>query len=91
MWIRKPAQSWKTPARPAKRANVAIVAPVVKAAVVDAAKAVATVARVVMAVDVMAVDVMADGAKAAATVAHAKTVQRAKTKAGAIPTMYQLS
>jgi hypothetical protein len=62
------------------------VAHAVKAAVVDAAKAVATVARVVM-----AVDVMADGAKAAATVAHAKTVQRAKTKAGAIPTMCQPS
>jgi hypothetical protein len=58
----------------------------VKAAVVDAAKAVATVARVVM-----AVDVMVDGAKAAATVAHAKTVQKAKTKAGATPTMCQLS
>jgi hypothetical protein len=62
------------------------VAPVVKAAVVDAVKAVATVARVVM-----AVDVMVDGAKAAATVAHAKTVQKAKTKAGATPTMCQLS
>jgi hypothetical protein len=58
----------------------------VKAAVVDAVKAVATVARVVM-----AVDVMVDGAKAAATVAHAKTVQKAKTKAGATPTMCQLS
>jgi hypothetical protein len=62
------------------------VVPVVKAAVVDAVKAVATVARVVM-----AVDVMADGAKAAATVAHAKTVQKAKTRAGATPTMYQRS
>jgi hypothetical protein len=57
---------------------------------VDAVKAVATVARAVMAVDVM-VDVMVDGAKAAATVAHAKTVQRAKTKAGATPTMCQRS
>jgi hypothetical protein len=66
------------------------VVPVVKAAAVDAAKAVATVARVVMAVDVMA-DAMVDGAKAAATVAHAKTVQKAKTKAGATPTMCQRS
>jgi hypothetical protein len=47
---------------------------------------VATVARAVM-----AVDVMVDGAKAAATVAHAKTVQKAKTKAGATPTMCQRS
>jgi hypothetical protein len=58
------------------------VGPVVKAAVVDAAKAVATVVRVVMAVDVV---------KAAATVVHAKSVQKAKTRAGAIPTMCQLS
>jgi hypothetical protein len=62
------------------------VGPVVKAAVVDAAKAVATVDRVVM-----AVDVMVDGAKVAATVAHAKTVQKAKTRVGAIPTMCPLS
>jgi hypothetical protein len=62
------------------------VARAVKAAVVDAVKAVATVARAVM-----AVDVMVDGAKAAATVAHAKTVQKAKTKAGATPTMCQRS
>jgi hypothetical protein len=80
--IRKPVKSWKTHARPAKRASAAIVVPVVKAAAVDAAKAVATVDPVVMAVD---------GAKAAATVAHAKSVQKAKTRAGAIPTMCQLS
>jgi hypothetical protein len=54
------------------------VVPVVKA-VVDAVKAVATVDRVVM----------ADGVKVAATVAHAKSVQKAKTRAGAIPTMCQ--
>jgi hypothetical protein len=73
-------KSWKTHARPAKRASAAIVVPVVKAAVVDAVKAVATVDRVVT----------VDGAKAAATVVHAKSVQRAAIMVGAIPTMCQL-
>jgi hypothetical protein len=35
--------------------------------------------------------VMAVGAKAAATVVHAKSVQKAETMAGAIPTMFQHS
>ena len=67
-------------APPPPRPSAAIVVPVVKA-VVDAVKAVATVDRVVM----------VDGAKVAATVAHAKSVQKAKTMAGAIPTMCLLS
>jgi hypothetical protein len=54
----------------------------VKAAVADAAKAVVIVDRVVMAVVVV---------KAAATVVHAKSVQKAETMAGAIPTMFQHS
>jgi hypothetical protein len=48
---------------------------------VDAVKAVAIVVLVVM----------ADAVKVAAIVAHAKTVQRVATMAGAIPTMFQLS
>jgi hypothetical protein len=73
-------KSWKIHARHVKRASAAIVVPVVKAAVADAVKAVAIADRVVMAVDVV---------KAAATVVHAQSVQRAKTRAGAIPTMCQ--
>jgi hypothetical protein len=75
-------KSWKIHARHVKRASAAIVVPVVKAAVADAAKAVAIADRVVMAVV---------GVKAAATVVHAKSVQKAETMAGAIPTMFQLS
>ena len=75
-------KSWKTHARRANKASAAIVAPVVKAAVVGVAKGVATVDRVVMAVDAV---------KVAATVVHAKSVQKARTRAGAIPTMCQLS
>jgi hypothetical protein len=73
-------KNWKTHARHVKRASAAIVVPVVKAA--DAAKAVAIADRVVMAVV---------GVKAAATVVHAKSVQKAETMAGAIPTMFQHS
>ena len=51
-------------------------------AVADAAKAVAIADRVVMAVVVV---------KAAAIVVHAKSVQKAETTAGAIPTMYRPS
>ncbi len=75
-------KSWKIHARHVKRASAAIVVPVVKAAVADAAKAVAIADRVVMAVVV---------AKAAETVVHAKSVQKAETTVAAIPTMFQHS
>jgi hypothetical protein len=75
---RKLVKSSRTHARRVKRASAAIVALVVK---VDAVKAVATVVPVVM----------ADAVKVVAIGAHAKTVQRVATMAGAIPTMFQLS
>jgi hypothetical protein len=75
-------KNWKIHARHVKRASAAIVVPVVKAAVADAAKAVAIADRVVMAVVVV---------KAAATVVHVKSVQKAETTAGAIPIMFQHS